>query len=392
MCQTAANLVDKVIPDVPIRQWVVTLPMALRFAVAYNADLLSKTIRIVVQEISRFYRSKAKLAGIESPQTGAVVFVQRAGGQINLNPHLHIAFIEGVFSHSQGQQSDARFQRLIAPKDEDVLWVLEQVAWKITATLQRAGMLNDESASIDLCTDHQHQEADTLALIQQSSLQGKLTLGTREGQTVRKIGARQILNLAAPIFSGPRCASRYGFSIHADTFVDAGAIEEREQLLRYMSRPPISHRRLSLDEDGSILWKLKNVFSDGTHTLKFSALELIEKIASIIPPPWKNLVKYFGVLAPNAKIRKHIVPSAANQQKDQPVTKNSSYIPWAELLKRTFKIDITECHCGGRLQFMSAIFNKQAIGKITSCLGFSTGPPKSAIGRSQAYEYEPFYE
>ncbi len=129
------------------------------------------------------------------------------------------------------------------------------MAWKITAFLQRAGMLNDESASIDLCTDHQHQEADTLALIQQSSLQGKLTLGAREGQTVRKIGARQILNLAAPIFSGPRCASRYGFSIHADTFVDAGAKEEREQLLRYMARPPISHRRLSLDEDGSILWK-----------------------------------------------------------------------------------------------------------------------------------------
>jgi hypothetical protein len=109
MCQTAANLVDKVIPDVPIRQWVVTLPMALRFAVAYNADLLSKISSIIVQEISRFYRSQAKLAGIKSPQTGAVVFLQRAGGQINLNPHFHIAFMEGVFAPSQGQQSDAQF-------------------------------------------------------------------------------------------------------------------------------------------------------------------------------------------------------------------------------------------------------------------------------------------
>jgi hypothetical protein len=55
MCQTAANLVDLVLPDQPIRQWVVSLPFALRLPVARDSALLSAVLRIIVLEIDKFY-------------------------------------------------------------------------------------------------------------------------------------------------------------------------------------------------------------------------------------------------------------------------------------------------------------------------------------------------
>ena len=66
------------------------------------------------------------------------------------------------------------------------------------------------------------------------------------------------------------------------------------------------------------------------------------------------------------------------------------YIPWAELLKRTFDIDIRACHnCGGRLQFVAAIFDGTAVGKISDLLGRYQGsdPPSYFRSETEYYEY-----
>ena len=63
-----------------------------------------------------------------------------------------------------------------------------------------------------------------------------------------------------------------------------------------------------LDENKDIILTLKRPFSDGTTAVKFSPMELIEKLAAIIPYPHKNLVIYSGCFAPNSKIRPHIIP------------------------------------------------------------------------------------
>ena len=64
---------------------------------------------------------------------------------------------------------------------------------------------------------------------------------------------------------------------------------------------------------------------------------------------------YFGVLSSNSKHRDKLVPH--NNSEAVPIKrKNKSYINWADLLKRTFKIDILKCEtCGNNMQLISVV-------------------------------------
>ena len=79
MANVAAHLVDRVLPDVPVRQYVLTLPYELRKLAAFKADVLTALARIFVESVFASYRSGARRDGIEDPQCGSVNFVQRFG-------------------------------------------------------------------------------------------------------------------------------------------------------------------------------------------------------------------------------------------------------------------------------------------------------------------------
>ena len=85
MCGTAAHLVDSVLPDAAMRQWVLTAPFEIRRVMALRPDALSACNRIFVEEISRFRRASAGLAGAE---TGSVTFVQRFNSTLGVFVHL----------------------------------------------------------------------------------------------------------------------------------------------------------------------------------------------------------------------------------------------------------------------------------------------------------------
>jgi hypothetical protein len=86
MADTAAHLGDKVFPEVPIRQWVLSLPFALRYRLAYDSRLVSEVLCIFMQVVFSLLRQRArKRAGIQIGQCGAVTFMQRFGGSLNLS-------------------------------------------------------------------------------------------------------------------------------------------------------------------------------------------------------------------------------------------------------------------------------------------------------------------
>jgi len=84
MVETAAHLVDSMIPHVPVRPWVLSLPMKARFLLAYDARLCREVKGLFVRIILSWLRRRAKQQGIEEGQSGAVAVVQRAGGSANL--------------------------------------------------------------------------------------------------------------------------------------------------------------------------------------------------------------------------------------------------------------------------------------------------------------------
>ncbi len=99
--------------------------------------------------------------------------------------------------------------------------------------------------------------------------------------------------------------------------------------------------------------RLKTPWSDGTTHLVLSPLELIEKLAALVPPPRLNLVRYHGVLAPNAADRDRIV-LGPNEGSTEPCSHaEQTAVPqpvyrlcWARLLARVFRVDVTRCPAG----------------------------------------------
>ncbi len=106
MADTAAHLVDRVLPEVPIRQWVLTLPYPLRYRCAWNARLTSEVLRAFLRAVFADQRRRARaLLGIRQGQCGSVTFIQRFGSALNLAPHFHTLVLDGVYagpSHRPG--------------------------------------------------------------------------------------------------------------------------------------------------------------------------------------------------------------------------------------------------------------------------------------------------
>jgi hypothetical protein len=198
---------------------------------------------------------------------------------------------------------------------------------------------------------------------------------------------------------GYGCASMNGFSLHAATSIKAHERDRLEKLLRYLGRGSISNEKISLDKDGNVLYELKKSYDGATHAL-FSPQEFIEKLASIIPPVFKHQVNYYGCLSSHHKMRPLIVkaqafpetpainaaestlglPEEGLMQESAPaiaIKRKAAYIPWAELLKRAFEVDLTVCPCcHGRLRVIAAVIRSEPIQQILNHLGLSTGPPE----------------
>ena len=133
-------------------------------------------------------------------------------------------------------------------------------------------------------------------------------------------------------------------------------------------RPPVSDDRLSLRPDGRVALQLKTPWRDGTVAMLFTPEQFVARLAALIPRPGKNLVRYHGVLAPNARDRAEIVPSghpcgddggASPRPPAAPAlqkARTGRYLLWHELLRRVFEIDVLACpRCGGRLRLLCTV-------------------------------------
>jgi hypothetical protein len=207
------------------------------------------------------------------------------------------------------------------------------------------------------------------------------------------------------------CANLSGFSLHANVCIPAKARRRLENLCRYVARPAVATERLSKLADCRILYRLRHQWRDGTSHVIFDPLDLVGKLAALVPPPRFNLTRYHGVLAPSARWRSIIVPATsdadagckcpmgsivknvrkrAQDQADQvqPAVHPRNYA-WAELLKRVFGYDVLRCDsCGSRMRILCAINPPEAIKKILNCLGLPSRPPPSlrqSFGRQAIY-------
>ena len=431
MADTAAHLVDRVFPEVPVRQYVLSLPFALRYRLAFDQELCSQVLRIFVQTVfSSLKRRARKTIQMRKAYCGSVTFLQRAGGSINLNPHFHSLILDGVYVSSAPYEAP-RFHPLPPPTDQEIARITAAIARRVENLLVQRGLLG-EDAPAD--ADPLETDEPLLSQLYSASVQGRIAAGPRAGQRLVRLGDR-IDAEDVDAITGPRCASVQGFSLHADVCVPARDRRRLERLVRYGARPPIATERLSELPDGRILYRLRHRWRDGTTHVVFEPLDLVARLAALVPPPRANLVRYHGILAPCASWRDVAVrdrdevssaappspscpcqPSPAKETAPakQPVTADGDAaglsvrrpatpasekstetvtapgeqrrvsgtaplrdrrLSWSQLLRRVFAIDALECDCGGRMRILAAIDQPEVIRAILSCLGLSSRAP-----------------
>ncbi len=120
-----------------------------------------------------------------------------------------------------------------------------------------------------------------------------------------------------------------------------------------------------------------------------SPLEILQRLAALVPRPRLHLIRFHGVLAPNAALRSQIVPgegaqapNIADADGELSPALTQARLSWAQLLKRVFAIDLTACpQCSGLLTILAAIEDPAVIVKILTHLGLPTRAPPRAPAR-----------
>ncbi len=379
MADTAARLVDHVLPHVPYRQWVLTLPVPVRYLVAYDATLHAEVLRAFLRAVFRWLRHKAKdlfdLRSVTHAHPGAVTVTQRAGSALNLNPHFHSIVTDGVFVQ-ESPDHDPVFHALPAPNHGDIADVAWEACLATIDILRRRGLWTDaEPADDTLALDE-----PALAACAAASVHGTLATGPRAGgRVLRLYGAAANHNHDdTRVVQTPG----YGFNLHAQRRVAAADRGGLERLCRYILRPPIANDRLRRQDDGTIHLRLTRPWRDGTTHIVFTPLELTEKLVPLIPAPRVNRIRYHGVFAPNARLRSALVPTPVGDtdpaECHDPTTpqRHPARLGWAALMARVFDIDVLECpKCKARMQQIAWVMRPSAIRAILDSVGLPADSP-----------------
>ena len=302
---------------------------------------------------------------------------------------------DGVFARTRAGVLTFRPTRRLTALD--VAEVLATVEPGIRRLLDRRGLGEGDDAGS--ASDAWVDEAPVLAGLAAASVQGIVVLGPHRGARLRRLGDPAEEG-EAPTPEG--CHARAnGFDLHAGLVVPAGQRDRLERVCRYALRPPVTEERLHLTAEGQVRLELRQPWRDGTTDVVFDPVELLGRLAVLVPRPRINLLLYYGVLGPRAAWRSEVVPSPASEDGRDTGVKESAAEQareadpaetarrhvrgqcWASLMARTFGIDVLACpRCGGRLRLIALIEQAAVIDRILRHLGVPTEIPAPRPARA----------
>jgi len=387
MAQTAAHLVDRVIPPVPVRQWVISVPKRLRCFLADRPSAVAALTRIFIEEIERLLCTAAGSTrdghrpSEARPRLGAVSFLHRFGSALNHHVHLHACATDGVFVPTGGGPPAFLPARPIT--QADLATLTEKVRRRAVRWFRMQRLIDADAASDMLRWENSGFSVDASV---------RITLIDRD----------------VPSY-----------------------FQSLEHLLRYCARPPFALERLSVmrGEDGRIACvryvlprhKAANWVGPGrgrkstrpgaSGVVELSPFEFLDRLADLVPPPRKHRHRYHGVFAPNHKLRSAVTALAiGNVGKprdaatgghavgghaadgdatchgcdscDKLPSHDTSRIAWAKLMARVGEEFPLECPgCGGDIRLIAFITDPGPIRKVLTHLGEALEPPPVSPAR-----------
>jgi hypothetical protein len=141
MAESAVLLIDEVLPELPMRQWVLSFPFQWRFLLASRPQLMGRVLGIVYRAIPSHLIKKAEFTR-KTAQTGAVTLIQRFGSALNLNVHFQMLFLDGVYTETKHGRT--RFLRTNGPEQQELIELVHTTSQRVARFLER-----DEDACMD---------------------------------------------------------------------------------------------------------------------------------------------------------------------------------------------------------------------------------------------------
>jgi len=324
---------------------------------------MGRVLGIVYRAISSHLIKKSGFTR-KTAQTGAVTLIQRFGSALNLNVHFHMLFLDGVYTTTPWGKS--RFHRTNAPAQPELMELVHTISHRVAGFLEREGILERDEENSYLNLDD--ADGDPMQQVLGCSVSYRIAVGPQQG---RKVFTLQTIPAWEDDDRFSQVAKASGFSLHAGVAAQARERQKLERLCRYISRPAVSEKRLSLTPSGNIRYQLKTPYSDGTTHVIFEPLDFIAKLAALVPKPRVNLTRFHGVFAPNSKHRVDVTPAkrgkgcARKKIEDKTPEQHHQAMTWAQRLKRVFNIDVSVCpKCGGKTKVIASIEDQAVIDRI----------------------------
>lgn len=254
---------------------------------------------------------------------GAVVFIHRFGALLNAHLHFHVVVIDGVF---WGEDAETLRFEAVRLTPEAVQRLQATIRKRIVRLFVRRGLL-DRAEGDALCT----------------------------------------------------CEHGDGFSLDAGVRIEANDRQGLERLLRYCARPAFAQERLRQIDPEHLVYESPKPGPGGRVSQILTPLELMDRLAALIPPPRRHRHRYCGVLAPNSPLRPAVTALAAVPEpgpvrvdavaEESSVSRAARYV-WAMLLARICEVFPLTCpKCGGAMRIIAFIDDPTEVKKILTHLG-----------------------
>ena len=302
---------------------------------------MSGVLGIVYRAISTYLTQNA---GLKKPkaQTGAVTLIQHFGGALNLNIHFHMIVLDGVYTGGSNGLP-MRFRQVKAPNRAELTRLTQTIAQRVGRYLERQGLMERDTGNIFLTQEAvDNSDEDPTNQLLGSSVTYRIAVGPQQG---RKVFTLQTLpDIGSDNLSTTVVGEVSGFSLHAGVATKANERSKLERLCRYITRPPVSTKRLSMTRNGRVRYELKTPWRNGTTHVVFEPLDFISRLVSVIPKPRVNLTRFHDVFAPNSKYRARVTPARRGKRKksysadeaDQTPAEKRAAMTWAQRLRRVF--------------------------------------------------------
>ena len=203
-------------------------------------------------------------------------------------------WLDGVYAPDR--KGKPRLHRARTPDRAQLEALAGTIAHRVCRHLARRGWLEGEGESAYLSDG---AGGDAMDALRMSPITYRIATGPHAG---RKVATLQTLPADADSLEGA-AGQVGGFSLHAGVAAEAHESHKLERLCRTIARPAIAEKRLSISPQGRVRYELKTRRKNGTTHVEFESIDFIAKFAALVPQPRAHLMRFHGILAPNANLR-----------------------------------------------------------------------------------------